>query len=103
MFNWHYDFHFSYAIDGFCTALVYTYKEVAYRSCSGFLFLYSVFLQTVAAAVEEHVGAMPEFTADGKTVEVVFSFDTTGSMSQILHKVGYHFNVMIVLWSHDAL
>ena len=68
-----------------------------------FLFLYSLFLQTAAAAVEEHTGAMPEFTADGKTVEVVFSFDTTGSMSQILHKVGYHFCVLIILRSHDAL
>lgn len=30
---------------------------------------------------------MSSFQANGKAVEVVFSFDTTGSMSQYLHQV----------------
>ncbi|XP_067949990.1 uncharacterized protein [Watersipora subatra] len=39
------------------------------------------------SAQESLPDIMPTFTADGKLVEVVFSFDTTGSMSSVLTQV----------------
>ena len=60
-------------------------KVVEYYTMTSRLFC---ILQSGAAnEVADPAEVIPAFSADGKTVEVVFSFDTTGSMYGVLAQV----------------
>ena len=49
--------------------------------------LFFILQSGAANEVADPAEVIPAFSADGKTVEVVFSFDTTGSMYGVLAQV----------------
>ena len=49
--------------------------------------LFCILQSGAANEVADPAEVIPAFSADGKTVEVVFSFDTTGSMYGVLAQV----------------
>ena len=51
--------------------------------------LFCILQSGAANEVADPAEVIPAFSADGKTVEVVFSFDTTGSMYGVLAQVKF--------------